>query len=74
MSAIGIVDWPNVRDVAKQLDVSAVYVNYLIHAGRLEFVRTRLGFLVRPESVVQFEAARADRRQQLSSQKRRATA
>jgi excisionase family DNA binding protein len=61
MSPVEIIEWPNVRDVAQQLNVSAPYVNRLIHLGRLQAVRTRLGFLVNPESAATFDAARAAR-------------
>jgi hypothetical protein len=55
------VSWPTVRDVAKQLDVSPVYVNRLVYTGRLVAVRTRLGFLIDPASLAAFEAARLAR-------------
>lgn len=67
MSPVSIVSWPNVRDVANQLSVSAVYVNYLIHAGKLTAVRTRLGFLVDPDSASDFEAKRKARMRKVSA-------
>lgn len=62
MSPITVIDWPNVRDCAKLLDVSTVYVNKLIHLGRLEAAHTRLGFLVNPASVAAFQAERQARK------------
>ena len=62
MSPITVIDWPSVRDCAKQLDVSTVYINMLIHRGRIEAVRTRVGFLVNPASVATFQAKREARK------------
>jgi hypothetical protein len=56
-----IAMWPAVRDVVWRLDLSQPYINRLIRLGRLRAVRTRLGFLVDPESVAAFEAERARR-------------
>jgi excisionase family DNA binding protein len=67
MSPIGVINWPNVRDVAKQLDVSPVYVNRLVHQRRLEAVRTRLGFLIDPERAAAFQAERAARQRRRSA-------
>src|SRR5258708_40220991 len=62
VSPIDAATWPNVRDAAQQLNVSAVYTNRLIHTGRLQAVRTRLGVLIAPESVAAFTAERSPRR------------
>jgi hypothetical protein len=61
--AIPSVEWPSVRDVMRDLDMSQVYVNRLVNQGRLRAVRTRLGWLVDPESVAEFRAAREARPQ-----------
>jgi len=56
--AATMADWPAVRDVGRQLDLSLPYVNHLIHRQQLSGVRTRLGWLVDPESVRAYEAQR----------------
>lgn len=56
-----IVNWLACRDVMRRLDVSQPYVHRLIHQERLRAVRTRLGYLVDPESVDTFETERAER-------------
>jgi len=55
-------EWPAIRDVMRQLDVSQPYVLRLIQAGRIRAYRTRLGWLVDPRSVRAFEERRAARR------------
>jgi excisionase family DNA binding protein len=67
VSPIDAATWPNVRDVAKQLDVSAVYAWRLIRLGRLQAVKTRNGFLIDPQSVVAFAAQRTARAQRWSA-------
>jgi hypothetical protein len=57
-----IAEWPSARDVARRLDVTAPYVHRLINTGRLRVVQTRLGWLIGPESVREFEDQRAARR------------
>jgi excisionase family DNA binding protein len=56
------VDWPSIRDVTRTLDLSAPYVLRLIHRGDLEAYRTRIGWLVDPKSVEEWEAQRAARK------------
>jgi predicted site-specific integrase-resolvase len=67
VSPIDAATWPNVRDVAKQLDVSAVYAWRLIRLGRLQAVRTRNGFLIDPGSVAAFAAERIARQKRHSA-------
>ncbi len=57
-----VAEWPSVRDVVRELDLSQVYVNRLVRLGRLRAVRTRLGWLVDPASVAAFETERAARK------------
>jgi len=57
-----VAEWPAVRDVVRELDLSQVYVNRLVRQGRLRAVRTRLGWLVDPESVQAYARERAQRR------------
>lgn len=63
MSGFDVVSWPSVRDVARQLDVSQGYVFRLLHSQppRLRAVRTRIGYLLDPASVAEFEAERTTR-------------
>jgi hypothetical protein len=55
-------DWPSIRDVARECDVSSVYVLALVHSGRLHGVRTRLGWLISPDSARAYASERAARR------------
>jgi hypothetical protein len=57
-----IASWPSVRDVTRQLDLSQVYVNRLISRGVIHAVRTRIGWLVDPESVRVYASERAARK------------
>jgi len=57
-----VAEWPAVRDVVRELDLSQVYINRLVRQGRLRAVRTRLGWLVDPESVKTYARQRAERR------------
>ena len=59
MTAVDVVAWPSIRDVVRELDVSPTRVTQLIHGQQLSAVRTRLGWLVDPESVRAYEASRA---------------
>jgi len=61
MTTLDVVTWPAVRDVVRQTHLSPAYISQMIHAGRLRAVRTRLGWLVDPDSVAAFEAERASR-------------
>ena len=51
MTAVDVVLWPSVSDVVRETQLSQARVSQLIHAGRLHAVRTRLGWLIDPESV-----------------------
>jgi excisionase family DNA binding protein len=62
-ASANVAEWPAIRDVTRQLDMSQPYVTRLIHSGRLQAVRTRLGWLVNPESVAAFAAERTARQQ-----------
>ncbi len=57
-----IAQWPAARDVQMQLGYSGPHVNRLIHTGRLHAVKTRLGWLIDPQSVEAFAAARSAQR------------
>jgi hypothetical protein len=67
MTPVDVVAWPAVRDVVRETQLSQTRISQLIHTGRLRAVRTRLGWLVDPESVVVFEAERAARRQKVNA-------
>jgi hypothetical protein len=54
-----MADWPTIREVTRQADLSQVYVWRLVRDGRLRGIRTHLGWLVDPESVVVYQAERA---------------
>jgi hypothetical protein len=56
-----VVEWPAVRDVMRDVGISQAYVSRLIKAGRLHAVKTRLGWLLDPDSVAAFQAERAAR-------------
>jgi hypothetical protein len=62
MTTAEIATWPAVRDVVRELGLSQCYINQLIHGGRLDAVRTRLGWLVDPKSVMAFAAEREARK------------
>ncbi len=62
MAQVIEADWPAVRDVMRQLDLSQPYITKLIHRQRLAAVRTRLGWLVDPDSVRAFDAHRQARK------------
>jgi hypothetical protein len=55
-------EWLAVRDAMQELRVSQTYSSQLIHAGRLHAVRTRLSWLIDPESLAEFDAQRQTRR------------
>jgi hypothetical protein len=57
-----VAEWPAVRDVVRELDLSQVYINRLVRQGRLRAVRTRLGWLVDPKSVRAYAQERAEKR------------
>jgi hypothetical protein len=67
VSGVPITEWPGVRDASRQLDVCAPYVNRLIHRQRLRAVRTRIGWLVDPDSLAAYEAARRARLEKRSA-------
>jgi hypothetical protein len=54
--------WPAVRDVVRETGLSQCYVNMLIHQGKIDAARTRLGWLISPESVAAFQYERELRR------------
>ena len=56
-----ISSWLTTMDTARRLGTSESYVRLLRDAGRLQAVRTRLGWLVDPVSVERLAAARAGR-------------
>jgi hypothetical protein len=57
-----IANWPSVRDVTRQLDLSQVYINRLLRRGVIQGVHTRVGWLVDPESLRVYAAARLARK------------
>lgn len=57
-----IANWPAARDVQARLGFSGPYVNQLVRTGRLHAVKTRLGYLIDPQSVEAFAAAYTPRR------------
>ena len=57
-----IANWPAARDVSARLGFSGPYVNKLVRTGRLYAVKTRLGYLINPQSVEAFAAAYTLRR------------
>jgi hypothetical protein len=62
MTTAEIATWPAVRDVVREIGLSQCYINILIHQGRLQAVKTRLGWLVDPASVAALAAERATRK------------
>jgi excisionase family DNA binding protein len=59
---VEIANWAAARDVQARLGFSGPYVNKLVRTGRLRAVRTRLGWLIDPQSVEAFAAARSAQR------------
>jgi hypothetical protein len=53
--------WPSVATVARVQGVTIQGVYHLLRVGRLDGVRTDVGWLVNPESVVTWAAARQGR-------------
>jgi hypothetical protein len=53
------VTWPAVRDVMRETGLSQSRISQLIRAGSLHAVKTRLGWLIDPESVATLQAERA---------------
>ena len=54
--------WPSVSQAARQIDVSESLIRVWIARGRLEAVRTSVGWLVSPEALAQRAAEREERR------------
>gem|GEM_PF-6770142 len=54
-----VAEWPSIRDIVRELDLSQPYVNRLVRSGALHGVRTRLGWLIDPESVKTYARERA---------------
>lgn len=48
--------WPSARDAARQLGYSVMHISRLVRSGKLHAVRTRVGWLIDPESVAAYEA------------------
>jgi hypothetical protein len=59
---MSVAEWPSIRDVQRELDLSQVHVGRLVRQGKLHAVRTRLGWLVDPDSVKTYARQRAERR------------
>ena len=57
-----IANWAAARDVQARLGFSGPYVNKLVRTGRLHAVKTRLGWLIDPQSVEAFAAVHYPRR------------
>ena len=57
-----VIQWPSVRDVCGQLNLSPPYVHELVRRGKLRMVRTRAGILIDPTSVSEFVASWKPRR------------
>jgi hypothetical protein len=53
--------WPSVRDIVRSEGLSQTYISQLIKAGKLRAVKTRLGWLLDPDSVAAFQANRQGR-------------
>jgi hypothetical protein len=53
--------WPSIRDVVMHLRISSTRVRQLMRSGAFDAKRTRVGWLVNPESVAAWEAQRAAR-------------
>ncbi len=53
------VTWPAVRDVMRTTGLSQARISQLIRAGHLRAVKTRLGWLIDPQSVAALQAERA---------------
>jgi excisionase family DNA binding protein len=66
---MNIAEWPAARDVQIRLGYSGPHVNRLVRQGKLRAIRTRLGWLIDPQSVEAFAAARsaAQRKQETAS-------
>lgn len=62
-----LLEWPAVRDVVRDVGISQGYVSQLIKAGQLRAVKTRLGWLLDPESVAAFQAKREARLRERAS-------
>jgi hypothetical protein len=59
---IDVATWPTVRQLTRRWDISQVYVNRLIADGRLQAVRSPLGYFVNPESADAYEREREARK------------
>jgi hypothetical protein len=49
-----IAEWLTVTDVARQLSMSVAYTRELVTRDKFTAVRTRLGWLVEPQSVANY--------------------
>jgi excisionase family DNA binding protein len=61
---VDIAHWAAARDVQARLGYSGPHVNRLVRQGKLRAVRTRIGWLIDPQSVEAFAAARDAQRKQ----------
>lgn len=62
MTGVEVVTWPSISDVVRQAGISPTRVRQLIGVGRLRAVNTRLGYLIDPDSLAQWQAYRAARK------------
>jgi excisionase family DNA binding protein len=53
-----IAEWVSVHDAALRLGIARLSVREAIERGRIRAVRTRLGYLIDPESVEDFARTR----------------
>ncbi len=65
-AATPIIEWPSIRDVSERLGVTCPFVYRLVSTKRLRVVQTRLGKLVDPESVREYEAGRQARKERVA--------
>jgi hypothetical protein len=64
---VEIANWAAARDVQARLGFSGPYVNKLVRTGRLHAVKTRLGWLIDPQSVEAFAAHYPRRKREQAS-------
>ena len=53
-----VLEWPSITDAAKQLKVSRARADVLVAIGKLRVVHCKLGALVDPASLAEYEATR----------------
>jgi hypothetical protein len=59
MTATDASTWPSIADVVRATGLSQSVIHRHVASGKLFAVRTRLGWLVEPESVAALQAERA---------------